>query len=515
MNRWNAAAMVTRANRPRSASAATSRPSPPPPGSTRSASTTSSAARRRRAAATSSTSRATPPPASTPAPSSTAGSRADSSTTSARRSAASGLSSYPHPRRLPALGVPDRLDGPRPALRDLPGALQPLPARTAASRTPATCASGRSSATARWTSPSRSARIALAAREGLDNLTFVINCNLQRLDGPVRANFKIVQELEAHFRGAGWNVIKVAVGPRLGRAVRARPRRRARPTPARVPDAQFQTYADRRRRLHPRALLRRRPAAARAGPHLPDEKIERLRRAAVTSSARCTRPTSAAVDAQGRADRHPRADRQGLHARRGLDGSHDGQPPDEEAGRDESQGHARPARTADPRRGDRRRLASCRRTATRAPTPPRSATSGAPCRPRRPRPRAAGSPRSPLALPDDKPFAGLRQGLRQAGDRHHDGLRPAGQGPDARQGDRAALGADRPRRGPHLRHGVALPVAGIYSPLGQTYEPVDRDQLMYYKEAKDGQILNEGITEAGSMASFIAGRRRTRRTASR
>jgi pyruvate dehydrogenase E1 component len=49
-----------------------------------------------------------------------------------------------------------------------------------------------------------------------------------------------------------------------------------------------------------------------------------------------------------------------------------------------------------------------------------------------------------------------------------------------------------------------FPSAGIYSPLGQTYDPVDRDQIMYYKEAKDGQILNEGITEAGSMADFIA-----------
>ena len=54
--------------------------------------------------------------------------------------------------------------------------------------------------------------ISIAAREGLDNLTFVINCNLQRLDGPVRGNGKIVQELEAHFRGAGWNVIKVVWG---------------------------------------------------------------------------------------------------------------------------------------------------------------------------------------------------------------------------------------------------------------------------------------------------------------
>ena len=53
---------------------------------------------------------------------------------------------------------------------------------------------------------------ALASREKLDNLIFVINCNLQRLDGPVRGNGKIIQELESDFRGAGWNVIKVVWG---------------------------------------------------------------------------------------------------------------------------------------------------------------------------------------------------------------------------------------------------------------------------------------------------------------
>src|SRR5205823_8234027 len=54
--------------------------------------------------------------------------------------------------------------------------------------------------------------LSIAAREKLDNLIFVVNCNLQRLDGPVRGNFKIIQELEAVFRGAGWNVIKVVWG---------------------------------------------------------------------------------------------------------------------------------------------------------------------------------------------------------------------------------------------------------------------------------------------------------------
>src|SRR5690606_31323706 len=55
--------------------------------------------------------------------------------------------------------------------------------------------------------------ISLAGRENLDNLIFVINCNLQRLDGPVRGNGKIIQELESEFRGSGWNVIKVIWGP--------------------------------------------------------------------------------------------------------------------------------------------------------------------------------------------------------------------------------------------------------------------------------------------------------------
>jgi len=60
--------------------------------------------------------------------------------------------------------------------------------------------------------PESVAGIALAAREGLDNLTFVVNCNLQRLDGPVRGNSKVIQELEGQFRGAGWNVVKVIWG---------------------------------------------------------------------------------------------------------------------------------------------------------------------------------------------------------------------------------------------------------------------------------------------------------------
>ena len=85
--------------------------------------------------------------------------------------------------------------------------------------------------------------IGVAAREELDNLTFVINCNLQRLDGPVRGNGKIMQELESYFRGAGWNVIKVVWGrgwdPLLAQDVDGVLVNRMNT----VPDGQFQTFS--------------------------------------------------------------------------------------------------------------------------------------------------------------------------------------------------------------------------------------------------------------------------------
>ena len=71
--------------------------------------------------------------------------------------------------------------------------------------------------------------ITLASRERLDNLIFVVNCNLQRLDGPVRGNGKIIQELEAIFRGAGWNVIKVIWGSDWDSLIQQRSRRPAGP----------------------------------------------------------------------------------------------------------------------------------------------------------------------------------------------------------------------------------------------------------------------------------------------
>ncbi|GAA4957966.1 hypothetical protein GCM10023238_25870 [Streptomyces heliomycini] len=121
--------------------------------------------------------------------------------------------------------------------------------------------------------PESTTALTLASREQLDNLTFVINCNLQRLDGPVRANFKIVQELEAQFRGAGWNVIKTLWGTALGRAVPARHHRRPRTPPPRGAGRAGADVPDARRRLHPRGLLRQGPGARRDAKLLSDDKI--------------------------------------------------------------------------------------------------------------------------------------------------------------------------------------------------------------------------------------------------
>ena len=135
--------------------------------------------------------------ASTRAPSSRAGSARSSCDNFRQEVGGKGLSSYPHPvADAGLLAVPDRLDGPRADHGDLPGALHALPAGPRPRRHRRAARSGRSSATARWTSPSRWARSRSPAREKLDNLIFVINCNLQRLDGPVRGNGKIIQELE-------------------------------------------------------------------------------------------------------------------------------------------------------------------------------------------------------------------------------------------------------------------------------------------------------------------------------
>ena len=162
---------------------------------------------------------------------------------------------------------------------------------TAGSPTPASRRSGASWATARATSPSRSARCRWRGREQLDNLIFVVNCNLQRLDGPVRGNGKIIQELETVFRGAGWNVIKVIWGSKwdelLARDVDGVLVNKMNTTV----DGEFQKYA-----VESGAYIREHffgpdPRLRKLVEHLSDEELRKRCPAAATTTASSTPPT--------------------------------------------------------------------------------------------------------------------------------------------------------------------------------------------------------------------------------
>jgi pyruvate dehydrogenase E1 component len=126
--------------------------------------------------------------------------------------------------------------------------------------------------------PEAMSALTLAARERLDDLVFVINCNLQRLDGPVRGNGRIVDELEAHFSGAGWNVIKLLWGSDWdglfardadGALVEAF---------ADTPDGQFQTFAAHDGRYNRERFFGRNPRLRALAQGMTDEQIDRLTR---------------------------------------------------------------------------------------------------------------------------------------------------------------------------------------------------------------------------------------------
>ncbi|WP_405890805.1 pyruvate dehydrogenase (acetyl-transferring), homodimeric type [Streptomyces sp. NBC_00133] len=350
--------------------------------------------------------------------------------------------------------------------------------------------------------PESTAALALASRERLDNLTFVINCNLQRLDGPVRANFKIVQELEAQFRGAGWNVVKSLWGSAWDELfqldVTGALVRRLRE----VPDAQFQTYATRDVAYIREHFFGAEPALVELSKLLSDAKIAECfytsrgghearkvyaaYRAAVEHKGAPTVILAQTVKGYtlGKGFESKNANHQmkkltidefkGMRDLLGLpiadSAFADGQVPYGHPGADSPEV----------------RYLTERRAALGGPAPARRVHAVA------------------LPTPEERGFKALEKGsgkqemattmafVRLVKDLMRDketGRRWVPIVPD----EARTFGMES-----------LFPSAGIYSPLGQTYEPVDRDQLMYYKEAKDGQILNEGITEAGAMADFIA-----------
>ncbi|MBM7438526.1 pyruvate dehydrogenase (acetyl-transferring), homodimeric type [Streptomyces sp. HB132] len=350
--------------------------------------------------------------------------------------------------------------------------------------------------------PESTAALALAAREQLDNLTFVINCNLQRLDGPVRANFRVVQELEGAFRGAGWNVIKTLWGNAWDELFQLDTTgaliRRLRE----VPDAQFQTYATRDVAYIREHFFGAEPALAELAKLLSDAKIAECfyssrgghearkvyaaYRAAVEHKGAPTVILAQTVKGYtlGKGFESKNANHQmkklstdefkGMRELLGL-------PIPDSAFQDGLVPYGHPGADS-----PEVRYLQERRAALGGPAPARRVHAVA------------------LPQPEERAFKALYKGsgkqemattmafVRLVKDLMRDketGRRWVPIVPD----EARTFGMES-----------LFPSAGIYSPLGQTYEPVDRDQLMYYKEAKDGQILNEGITEAGAMADFIA-----------
>ncbi|UQA95906.1 pyruvate dehydrogenase (acetyl-transferring), homodimeric type [Streptomyces halobius] len=350
--------------------------------------------------------------------------------------------------------------------------------------------------------PESTAALALAGREGLDNLTFVINCNLQRLDGPVRPNFKIVQELETQFRAAGWHVVKALWG-RAWDEVFALDAdgallRRLRETP----DAQFQTYATRDAaylrdhffganaslqaiadRLSDAELLEL-FQTSRAG-HEP-RKVYAAYQAAVEHKgaptvilAQTVKGYTLGAGFESRNANHQMKKLTMAEFRTMRDALE--LPIPDSALEGDQVPYWRPAEDSPEMVYLRRR-----RAALDGPAPARKVVP------------------KPLPLPADKAFDALKKGsgsqeiattmafVRLVKDLMRDketGRRWVPIVPD----EARTFGMES-----------LFPTAGLYSPKGATYDPVDRDQLLWYKEAKDGQILNEGITEAGSLADFTA-----------
>ncbi len=341
--------------------------------------------------------------------------------------------------------------------------------------------------------------LALAAREELDNLTFVINCNLQRLDGPVRGNGKIIQELEASFRGAGWNVIKVIWGrdwdPLLAKDTDGVLVNKMNTTP----DGQFQTYAVESGAYTRENFFGGDPRLRAMVEHLSDDEIRNLSR-----GGHDYRKVYAAFKAATEHVGQPTVIL--AHTIKGWTLG-----PDFEA---RNATHQMKKLTVAELKEFRDRLyLEIPDAALEAELPPyyHPGEKSDEIQYMRERRAALGGylPRRvvrarPLALPGDSVYEELRRGSgKQAVATTMAFVRLLKDlMKDTEIGDRfAPVIPDEART---FGMDSLFPTAKIYDPHGQTYEAVDRNLLLSYKESSSGQILHEGISEAGAMASTTA-----------
>ncbi len=339
--------------------------------------------------------------------------------------------------------------------------------------------------------------ITLAAREKLDNLIFVINANLQRLDGPVRGNGKIIQELETIFRGAGWNVIKVIWGSDWDALLAADTDGILVKRMNEVVDGEYQKYTVAGGAYIRENFFGKDPRLLEMVSHLTDEQLSKLGRGG-HDPAKVYAAYKAAVEHTGSPT---------VIIAKTVKGYGMG-----ESGEGKNITHQQKKLNEDELAAFRSRFG--------IPISDEDVASAPFYRPaddspemqylHRQRQQLGGylPARRPtetfINTPSEKLFSEFYEGT----------------------GERAVsttmvfvriltkLLRDKdlgklivpivPDEARTFGMEALFRQAGIYAHSGQLYEPVDSDSLLYYKEAKDGQILEEGITEAGSMSSFIA-----------
>jgi pyruvate dehydrogenase E1 component len=339
--------------------------------------------------------------------------------------------------------------------------------------------------------------ITLASREKLDNLIFVINCNLQRLDGPVRGNGQIIQELESAFRGARWNVIKVLWGsewdPILERDTEGLLVKRM----GEMVDGEYQKLVVSSGDYIRQFFFGSDPRLLRLVEPLPDEALRRLRLGG-HDPRKVYAAYKAAVEHKGGPT---------VILARTIKGYGLG-----EAGEGKNVTHQQKKLNEDELREFRSRFGIPMSDEDLSEVPfYRPTEDSEEIRYLRAKREALGG-YTPQRKVRSKPIAA-----------NHDELfREFHDGSDGREVSTTMAFVAMLRKmlkDPEIGK-LIVPIVpdeartfgmeslfrtvGIYSSVGQKYEPVDVNTLLYYKEAKDGQILEEGITEAGSVASFIA-----------
>ena len=339
--------------------------------------------------------------------------------------------------------------------------------------------------------------ITLPVREELDNLIFVINCNLQRLDGPVRGNGKIIQELESIFRGAGWNVIKVIWGadwdPMLAKDEDGILVRRM----GELVDGHYQKLAVESGSYLREHIFKVDPRLEQMVAHLSDEQLKKLRLGGHDPQKVYT-AYKAAVEHKGSPT---------VILARTIKGYGMG-----EAGEGKNITHQQKKLNEQELREFRSRFGIPLSDEEVAKTPFYRPPDDSPemeyLRERR---RVLGGPvptrkvmSKPLRVPSEDVFEEFYQGV--------DGREIATTMAFVRVLSKLLRDKELgqlivpiiPDEARTFGMESLFRRIGIYSHVGQLYEPVDIDTLLYYKETEDGQILEEGITEAGSMSSFIA-----------